>query len=280
MVGMPDGSGAGARAAAQGEVDAVAARLRAAGCVFAEDEAQLLLAQASGPGELEGMIARRVAGEPLELVLGWAEFAGLRIIVAPGVFVPRRRTEHLVQVALASVEPGDVVVDLCCGVGAVGAALADGLADRIELHAADVDPAATACARLNLAGLLAEHKAFVYTGDLDAPLPSRLAGRVSVLSANVPYVPTAEIAYLPAEARDYEPLVALDGGSDGLDVLRRVGACAPRWLRPGGHVLIEISARQQDAALAAFRTAGLEASVHESDEDDYSTTVLVGRRPA
>src|SRR6185312_3693461 len=148
-------------------MDAVVRRLRAAGCVFAEDEAQLLLAQASGPDELERMVGRRVAGEPLELVLGWAEFAGLRIGVAPGVFVPRRRTEHLVEVALALPASDDVVVDLCCGAGAVGAALADGMGGRIELHASDVDPVATDCARRNLAELIAEHKAFVYTGDLD-----------------------------------------------------------------------------------------------------------------
>lgn len=259
---------------------AIAARLRAAGCVFAEDEAELLLAQAAGPDELEALITRRVAGEPLELVLGWAEFAGLRIAVAPGVFVPRRRTEHLVQVALTFARPDDVVVDLCCGAGAVGAALAHGLGGRIELHACDVDPAATDCARRNLVALLAGHRAFVTTGDLDATLPPELAGRVSVLSANVPYVPTAEIAYLPAEAREYEPLVALDGGSDGLDVLRRVAACAPRWLRPGGHVLVEISDRQRDAASAAFRDAGLEAFIDEFEEDEDSTTVLVGRLPA
>lgn len=262
------------------EFGAVAARLRAAGCVFAEDEAALLLAQAGEPADLDRLVDRRVAGEPLELVLGWAEFAGLRIAVEPGVFVPRRRTEHLVQVALGLLTSGDVVADLCCGAGAVGAALAGGLAGRIELHVSDVDVAATDCARRNLRELISAGTAFVHTGDLDASLPVRLEGRVSVLTANVPYVPTAEIAYLPAEARDYEPLVALDGGPDGLSVLRRVAACAPRWLRPGGHLLVEVGDRQRDAAAAAFRDAGLEPAVHESDEDGYAGTVLAGRRPA
>src|SRR3954462_3557379 len=103
--------------------DVVVARLRAAGCVFAEDEARLLLAGAA-PDALDALVARRVAGEPLEPLLGWAEFCGLRVAVAPGVFVPRRRTEALVEEAVALFRPGAVVVDLCCGSGALGLAVA------------------------------------------------------------------------------------------------------------------------------------------------------------
>ncbi|NEB09242.1 methyltransferase, partial [Streptomyces coelicoflavus] len=121
--------------------DSVVAALRGAGCVFAEDEAALILAAARTAAELTAMVDRRVTGLPLELVLGWAEFRGLRVAVAPGVFVPRRRTEFLVSEALAHAPDADVVVDLCCGSGAVGAALAAAL-DRPEVHAADVDPAA------------------------------------------------------------------------------------------------------------------------------------------
>src|SRR6266702_3493316 len=102
---------------------AVVTRLRAAGCVFAEDEARLLIAAAATPADLTAMVARRVAGLPLEHVLGWAEFCGLRIAIDPGVFVPRRRTELLVRQAAALTRSQDVVVDLCCGSGAVGAAL-------------------------------------------------------------------------------------------------------------------------------------------------------------
>jgi release factor glutamine methyltransferase len=168
-------------------------------------------------------------------------------------------------------------VDLCCGAGAVGAALlATGApAAGIELHAADLDPVAVRCARHNLAGAIRQGTAFVYEGDLDMPLPARLAGRVGVLTANVPYVPSSEVPLLPAEAREFEPLTALDGGADGLDVLRRVAGRAPHWLRPGGSVLIEISERQQEAAFAAFLAAGLEARVLKSD--DYDTSVMVGR---
>src|SRR5262252_9052791 len=213
---------------------AIVTRLRAAGCVFAEDEARLLLAEARTPAELSAMVERRADGQPLEHVLGWADFCGLRIAVAPGVFVPRRRTEFLVRQAVALTRPGAVIVDLCCGAGAIGAALAAAV-DRAEVHAADIDPAAIRCARQNLPG------GRVYRGDLYAPLPAGLRGRVAVLAANVPYVPSKEIGFLPPEARAHEPGAALDGGPDGLDVLRRVAAGAAGWLAPGGHLLSEIS---------------------------------------
>src|SRR3954469_2181337 len=141
--------------------DAVVARLRAAGCVFAEEEARLLLTSAGSPAELEVLVARRVLGEPLEHLLGWAEFSGLRIALGPGVFVPRRRTEVLVEEAVALAQPGAVVVDLCCGSGALGVAVATAVAD-VGLHAADVDPAAVACARSNVAAVGGR----VYLGDL------------------------------------------------------------------------------------------------------------------
>ncbi|MFD0252281.1 putative protein N(5)-glutamine methyltransferase [Streptomyces sp. NPDC127113] len=248
-------------AAARPSRDRVVAALRTAGCVFAEDEAALLMSAARDAGELAALIDRRVSGLPLELVLGWAEFRGLRVAVAPGVFVPRRRTEFLVDEALAHAPHASVVVDLCCGSGAVGAALAAAL-DRPEVHAADVDPAAVRCAR----GNLADAGGRVYAGDLFDALPETLRGRVDILAANVPYVPTAEVALLPAEARDHEPLVALDGGADGLDVLRRVAAEAPRWLAPGGCLLVETSEAQAPAAVAAFTRAGMTTRVAVSEE--------------
>jgi release factor glutamine methyltransferase len=253
----------------------VVARLRAAGCVFAEDEARLLISAALTPDDLTAMVDRRVAGLPLEHVLGWAEFCGLRIAVDPGVFVPRRRTEFLVEQAVALVRPAagapPVVVDLCCGSGAVGAAIAAALG-RTELHAADIDPAAVACARRNLAAAGGQ----VYEGDLYQPLPATLRGRVDILAANVPYVPTEEVGLLPPEARTHEPLLALDGGADGLHVLRRVAAAAPRWLAPGGHLLTETSERQAPGAVEAVAASGLTPRVASSDE--RNATVIIGTR--
>ena len=259
------------RAITHADAPAVVSRLRAAGCVFAEDEARLLIAAARTPAELDVMVGQRAAGRPLEQVVGWAEFCGLRIAVAPGVFVPRRRTEFLVRQALALAPPGAVIVDLCCGAGAIGAALAAALG-RAEVHAADVDPAAVRCARRNLpAGR-------VYQGDLYEPLPAGLRGRVAILAANVPYVPTREIGFLPPEARAHEPRGALDGGGDGLELLRRVAAGAVGWLAPGGHLLSEISERQASSAEMVLAAAGLTARVVSSD--DLDATVVIGRRPA
>jgi release factor glutamine methyltransferase len=252
-------------------VSDIIARLRAAGCVFAEDEARLLVGTARTPGELATMVERRVAGLPLEHVLGWAEFAGLRVAVDPGVFVPRRRTEFLAREAAAVARPGAVVVDLCCGSAAVGVAVAAAV-PGIELHAADVDPAAVRCARRNVSAVDGR----VYEGDLDAALPPALAGRVDVLVANAPYVPTEAVGLMPPEARLHEPRVALDGGADGLDVQRRVAAAAPRWLAPGGHLLIETSGRQAPHTAAAVAAAGLTARVAHDEELD--ATVVIGRR--
>ncbi|WP_231977335.1 putative protein N(5)-glutamine methyltransferase [Streptomyces sp. 2323.1] len=254
--------------------------LRAAGCVFAEDEAELLISTAHTADALAAMVERRVRGLPLEHVVGWAEFHGLRVTVDPGVFVPRRRTEFLVGQAIGlgrrtSARTGrpTVVVDLCCGSGAVGAALAAAL-DRVELYAADIEPAAVRCARRNVTAAGGE----VHEGDLFEALPTGLRGRIDVLVANVPYVPTHEVGLLPPEAREHEPRVALDGGADGLDVLRRVTAAAPQWLAPGGHLLVETSERQAPQAVETFTRNGLLPQVATSDE--LYATVIIGTRPA
>jgi release factor glutamine methyltransferase len=256
----------------------IVARLRAAGCVFAEDEADLLIAAAPTPDQLDEMVQRRVSGLPLEHVIGWAEFCGLRIAVGPGVFVPRRRSEFLVGQAIAaardSASPGGpwLVVDLCCGSGAVGVAVAAGLSTlgHVELHAADIEPAAVQYARRNAAAV----GATVYQGDLYDPLPPGLAGRVDMLVVNAPYVPTGEIAMMPPEARLHEPLVALDGGPDGVMLHRRVASAAPEWLAPGGCLLIETSERQAPQTAAAMTAAGLTAVI--STDEELDATVVIG----
>jgi release factor glutamine methyltransferase len=244
-------------------------RLRAAGCVFAEDEARLLTEAASTPEELDEMTRRRVAGEPLEVIVGWAEFCGLRVVVEPGVFVPRQRTAHLVDCAVAVTAPGDVVVDLCCGTGAIGAAVAARV-PGIRLHASDVEPASVRCARRNLGPLGGQ----VHEGDLYDALPESLRGSVGTLIVNAPYVPTGEIAMMPPEARDQEPRVALDGGPDGVSVHRRVAGAAARWLAPGGHLLIETGEQQAALTAAAMTEHGLTARITTSEE--LFCTVVTG----
>jgi release factor glutamine methyltransferase len=324
---------------------AVVARLRAAGCVWAEDEASLLASAASSSAELDAMVERRAAGEPVEQVVGWAEFRGLRIFVDPGVFVPRRRSEYLVAVAARmATERGNgvppLIADLCCGTGALGLAVAAETAGTwpagrtgspgivpgrtgspgtgsagtrpngagpagtgshsagsagtgshsarsagsgshsagsagtgsVRLHAADLDPAAVACARRNVEPTGGR----VYQGDLFAALPDSLRGLVDVLVCNAPYVPTADIAFMPAEAREHEAPMALDGGDDGLDVLRRAVTGASSWLAPGGVLLVETSERQALLMTAAMSAAGLAPAVHEDDES--GATVITGVR--
>ncbi|MET9799564.1 putative protein N(5)-glutamine methyltransferase [Streptomyces sp. NPDC006368] len=250
---------------------AVVTRLRAAGCVFAEDEAELLCSAARTADELDTMVGRRVAGHPLEHVLGWAEFRGVRYAVDDGVFVPRRRTEFLVERAEALARPGVVVVDLCCGSGALGAALVAAV-DGAALYATDIDPAAVRCARRNVGAVGGR----VYEGDLYEPLPDALRGRVDLLLANVPYVPTEEVELLPAEARVHEARVALDGGADGLDVLRRVTAEAASWLAPGGSLLFETSERQASLATRIVASEGL--TPHVVTREDLYATVVIGSR--
>lgn len=244
--------------------------------MFAEDEARLLLDATDDAETLGGLVRRRVAGEPLEQVLGWVEVAGVRVAVRPGVFVPRRRSSLLVGTALEVLGglpdgPPPVVVDVCCGSGALGLAVAT-LHDRaITLHAADVDPTAVDCAAENLRGLGTVHR-----GDLLDALPSHLRGRVDVLLVNAPYVPTDRIPLMPAEARDHEPRHTLDGGADGGAVHRRVGAAAASWVRAGGAVVVETSAAQRELTSAAFDPEHW--TVRTRQDDDLGATCVQATR--
>ncbi len=224
-------------------------------------------------------MAQRISGIPLEHLLGWTDFRGLRVAVGPGVFVPRQRTGFLVEQAVDRGRRGGarVVVDLCCGCGALGLAVATELAAygiAVDLTASDIEPAAVACARRNLESLGAR----VCQGDLFAPLPAELTGRIDLLLANTPYVPSQMIGRMPPEARDHEPRSALDGGSDGLDIVRRVAAGAPDRLAPGGHVLVEASDAQAPRAAKIFARHGLTPTIAHCEE--LETTVVIGTRLA
>lgn len=254
-------------------LEPVAARLRRAGCVFAEDEAALLVDAALTPADLDAMIARRAAGVPLEHVVGWAAFCGLSVVVGPGVFVPRRRTEFLAKTAIerAAALPQPIVVDLCCGSGAIAMAIHAEVGSA-ELYATDIDPVALQWARRNLGS-----SARVVGGDLFDSLPPGIRGRVDIAVANAPYVPTDTIDLLPTEARLFEPHVAVDGGRDGLDLHRRLGADAPAWLAPGGCLLVETARDQATRAAAAFTASGLTANIIVAAELDVA--VVVGVAP-
>jgi len=245
----------------------VVAELRAAGCVFAEDEAVLLV---EAGGDLEALVRRRVAGEPLEQLLGWADFGGLRIHVDPDVFVPRRRTEELARRTADLALPGDIVVDLCCGTGAI-AAFVRASVPGVDVHAVDVLPEAVACARKNLGDQ-------VYEGDLFSALPETLRGEIALVVANPPHVPSDEIVLMPTEARDHEPRRALDGGGDGLDCVRAILSEVADWLRPAGSLLLEVGAAQGTVAVEACLARGLE-SVSFADPDSGTTVVVATAQP-
>lgn len=260
----------------RGGEDEIVGRLRAAGCVFAEDEAALLVEQFADGAERDAAVARRAAGEPLEQILGWAHFAGLRVRVLPGVFVPRLRTTAILSVVDDLRERGELdlpsgalVVDLCCGTGALGAALMSRLPD-VMVVAADVDPVAVRSARSNLPA------ASVFQGDLFEALPLGFRGELELVVVNAPYVPTGEITRMPPEARDHEHHVALDGGADGLTLHRRIAEGGAEWVRPGGVLLLETSRAQAEATQSFFATTEWTTSLVL--DEDVDGTVLVARR--
>ena len=245
--------------------------LRASGSVFAEDEARLLSESATSEAELDSMVRRRTSGEPIQQIVGWAEFCGLRIKVEPGVFLPRQRTEFLVERAIALGGRGNTLLDICCGTGAIGVAVATGLG-RADLHATDIDPAAVRCAAENVS----EVGGRMYQGDLYEPLPRSLRGRFNLILANAPYVPTGELHLMPREARLHEQPVTLDGGEDGLDIQRRLITEAPGWLANDGRILVETSDRQAGTTMDLMKEAGLATTLATSAQLD--ATVVIGRK--
>ncbi len=258
-------------------ITSVAEQLAVAGCVYAEEEAAILVEASRTGEELKAMVARRAGGEPLEYVVGWAEFRGQRFAVDDGLFVPRARSGFLVDEVASLVRcragsGGAVVVDLCCGVGAIGAALTAEL-PQVDLYAVDIDLRAVACAQRNLVA----RGGRVYQGDLFDALPRRLRRRTDVVVASPPYVPTDEIRLMAAEAREFEPRIALDGGAEGLDIVGRIARGAGQWLARGGCLALEVGERQIDRAAPMVRDCGF--AVRAVTSEEYGSAVIIGRRP-
>jgi release factor glutamine methyltransferase len=203
----------------------------------------------------------------LEHLLGFVDFCGRRYQVSPGVFVPRQRSALLVETAVE--HGGSVILDLCCGCGALGLAVRDRLDPAVELVASDVSPAAVADARAN--GVTE-----AFAGDLFDAVPLSLRGRVDLLLLNAPYVPSAAVAGMPPEARDHEPRVALDGGPDGTDVQRRVLEAALGWLSSTGALLTETSNAQAPALSRLAGELGWTSSVVTDAERGATVLVALG----
>lgn len=237
-------------------LEAVTARLVAAGCVAAAEEAAELVAAAPDSATLDAWIGRREQGEPPSWITGSTWFVRRAVQMAPMVYVPRLQTEELARRAAALLPERGLAVDLCTGSGAVAAHLRAQVPTAAVIGV-DIDPVAAACAWRNGVAVI--------VGDLDAPL--RAAGQVDVVTAVAPYVPTGDLRLLPTDVRRYEPGVALDGGDDGLELVRRVVVAASALLRPGGWLLTEVGGEQDELLAPDLVAHGLDLVETWHDED-------------
>jgi len=231
------------------------ARLTRAGCVAADDEAAALLAAVPSPSILAGWVDRREQGEPLAWIIGTATFCGHAVRVDPGVYVPRWHTELLAAEAARRLPPDGRAADLCTGAGAIAVHLRAAVPGA-HVIGVDRDPVAVRCARRN--GVAA------VVGHAGTPLA---ADAFDVVTAVAPYVPTNHLPLLARDVRRYEPAAALDGGCDGLAVVRPVIADAARLLHLGGSLLLEIGGDQLDPVSTALTNAGFVDVDPWADED-------------
>lgn len=202
----------------------------------------------------KAFVERRAAHEPVQHILGFEEFRGLKIEVTPDVLIPRPETEGLVERALELLadRPGALVADIGTGSGVIACSLAAARPD-LEVLAVDQSLGALAVASDNVRALGLATRVRLLAGDLFGPLAS-LGGGLDMVVANPPYCPSGVIATLPVEVERFEPRLALDGGPDGMRVLRRIIAEAPRFLRPGAWLLMEIG-EEQAGPLASLMAA-------------------------
>lgn len=255
-------------------VTAVARRLAAAGIPAAQAEARWLVEHVAAgcPGStvpqdrLEVLVRRRLAGEPLQLLLGRWPFRTVELTLEPGVFVPRPETEVVAGLAIdhaRGLGRPALAAEPCTGSGAITCALVAEV-DGIEVVATDVEPQAVALARRNLAavrdatGAVARRsRAEVHLGDLLDPLPAVVRGRLDLLVANPPYLPLADRDEMATEVVDHDPARALFGGADGHEVVDRLARAARDWLAPGGLLVVELDDRRGAEAAARARSLGL-----------------------
>ena len=239
--------------------EALAERLADAGFVAADEEAEELIARAAGDvALLESLVRRRLTGEPLAWITGTASFCGLEVRVEPGVYVPREQSELLARRAVERLPADGTAIDLCTGAGAIARTLMT-RRPAARVVASDLDERAVACATAN--GVEA------YRGDLFAPLPAELQGRVDVVVGVVPYVPTPELGLLQRDTLTFESPLSYDGGPDGTTILRRVVLDSVRFLRPGGALLLELGAHQPEALGADLARHGYVDVTVLTDED-------------
>jgi release factor glutamine methyltransferase len=235
------------------------ALLARAGFIAAEEEAKELLARAAGDGELlDSLVARRLTGEPLAWITGRVSFCGIEVRVDHGVYVPRWLSEPLARRAVGRLPATGVAIDLCTGSGAIAMTLTTNRPGARVL-ASDIDARAVACATAN--------GVEVYHGDLFAPLPHALEGRADVVVGVVPYVPTPALPMLQRDTFAFESTLSYDGGPDGTDILRRVLHESPRFLRPGGALLLELGGEQADTLRGDLARLGYVDVSVLSDED-------------
>jgi release factor glutamine methyltransferase len=201
--------------------------------------------------EFKKRLQRRANGEPLQYIMGSAEFYNVELLVGPGVLIPRPETEQLVEIALKHLK-GNTVCDLCTGSGAIALAIAKELPET-TVTGIDISAKALSYAQRNKAQLGIKNATFIL-GDLFAPLPPD--SKFSLITANPPYVTTSEYEHLDSIVHDYEPALALIGGEDGLDVLRRIAASAKGFLEPSGTLISEIGEEQGASASELFRKHG------------------------
>jgi release factor glutamine methyltransferase len=252
------------------DLEEIASRLRAAGCVAAEEEAAELSEAAGGdPGALQALVGRRCQGEPLAWLIGSVLFCGARVAVHDGVYVPRWQSEPMALEAVARLPAEGTAVDLCTGSGAIALVMAQ-QRPSARVLATEIDPVARACAESN--------GVEVYLGDLTAALPAD-SGEIDVVVGVLPYVPTNQMRFLPRDVREYEAPRALDGGDRGTDVLVRAITDVASLLRPGGSLLLEIGG-EQDVHLAPVLAANGYQDLEWVFDDDDDLRAVYCRRPA